>query len=281
MEHDNSYKLIFTHAEMMADLLRGFVREEWVAQLDLSTLERVSGSHVSDDLRHREDDLIWRARWGDGWLYVYLLLEFQSTVDPFMAVRLATYVGLLYQDLIRGRQLAPSGRLPPVLPMVLYNGARPWTAATDVAELIEAVPGGLDRYRPRLPYLLIDEGRYGESELASVRNLAAALFRLEHSRSPEDIRRVLQTLIEWLRAPEQRSLRRALTTWLVRVLLPSRIPGVRIQELQDLNEVDSMLAERVKEWTEQWKQQGLEEGRREGLQQGKQEGLQQGLQQGL
>jgi predicted transposase YdaD len=73
---------------MVADLLRGFVHEDWVSQFDFGTLEKVSGSFVADDLREREDDLIWRARWGDEWLYVYLLLEFQSTVDPFMAVRI-------------------------------------------------------------------------------------------------------------------------------------------------------------------------------------------------
>ena len=48
-------------------------------------------------------------------LYVYLLLEFQSDVDPWMAVRLLVYVGLLYQDLIRAGCLTPDGCLPPVL----------------------------------------------------------------------------------------------------------------------------------------------------------------------
>ena len=46
MEHDNSYKLLFSHPEMVADLLRGFVREEWVDRLDFQTLERVSGSFL-------------------------------------------------------------------------------------------------------------------------------------------------------------------------------------------------------------------------------------------
>lgn len=40
MNHDHSYKLLFTHPEMVADLLRGFVREDWVAELDFSTLEK-------------------------------------------------------------------------------------------------------------------------------------------------------------------------------------------------------------------------------------------------
>ena len=87
--HDNAYKNVFSHPRAVQDLLRGFVHEDWVQQLDYTTLEKVSGSYVSDDLRDREDDIIWRIRMradageatGD-WLYVYLLLEFQSSSDP-------------------------------------------------------------------------------------------------------------------------------------------------------------------------------------------------------
>ncbi|MGC8779460.1 MAG: Rpn family recombination-promoting nuclease/putative transposase, partial [Anaerolineae bacterium] len=121
MEHDASYKSLFSHPEMVADLLRGFVPEPWVAQVDFGTLERVNASYVSDDLRVREDDLVWRMRLSGDWVYVYLLLEFQSTVDRFMAVRVMTYVGLLYQDLIRRREFTKDMRLPPVVPLVLYN----------------------------------------------------------------------------------------------------------------------------------------------------------------
>ncbi|WP_243448503.1 Rpn family recombination-promoting nuclease/putative transposase, partial [Candidatus Thiosymbion oneisti] len=78
---------------MVGDLLRGFVPDTWVKELDLTTLEKCSGSYVSDDLRDRADDLIWRVHWGQDWLYVYLLLEFQSTIDRWMAVRIQTYLG--------------------------------------------------------------------------------------------------------------------------------------------------------------------------------------------
>lgn len=46
---------------------------------------------MTDELRDREDDIIWRIRWGKDWLYVYLLLEFQSSVDRFMAVRIMSH----------------------------------------------------------------------------------------------------------------------------------------------------------------------------------------------
>jgi flagellar biosynthesis/type III secretory pathway protein FliH len=59
--------------------------------------------------------------------------------------------------------------------------------------------------------------------------------------------------------------------------LPARLPTVSIPEVQDLGQVQSMLAERVIEWTEQWKAEGLRQGREQGLQEGWQQGLQQGL----
>ncbi len=75
-----------------------------------------------------------------------------------MAVRVMSYLGLLYQDLIRQKFLGPSGKLPPVLPIVLYNGERRWTASQNIGQLIETIPGGLKHYRPELHYLLLDEG---------------------------------------------------------------------------------------------------------------------------
>ena len=38
--------------------------------------------------------------------------------------------------------MTPDGLLPPVLPVVIYNGEPDWTAALEVSELIEPVPGG-------------------------------------------------------------------------------------------------------------------------------------------
>ncbi|WP_445004438.1 Rpn family recombination-promoting nuclease/putative transposase [Halomonas mongoliensis] len=269
--HDHSYKLLFSHPEMVRDLLTGFVKESWVSQLDFSTLEKVSGSYVTDELRDREDDIIWRVRWGDDWLYVYLLLEFQSSVDRFMAVRIMSYLGLLYQDLIRQKALTPSGKLPPVLPVVLYNGEERWRVAQNVSALVERVPGGLEHYRPELSYLLLDEGAIVEASDWSdeTRNVAAALFRLEHNRDEQDMLAVLGRLVEWLKAPEQTGLRRAFVVWIRRVMLPHRAPGMELPEfnnLQDLHEVHDMLAERIKKWPERWVEEGREEGRLEAKQ---------------
>ena len=213
------------------------------------------------------------------WLYVYLLIEFQSRPDPFMALRMLVYVGLLYQELVKGKQLTANHKLPPVFPLVLYNGERPWTAAEEVAELIETLPG-LMAYRPQLRYLLLDEGRVAADVGEPNENLAAALMRLENSRAPQEVQQVVGLLVRWLQAPEQQSLARAFTVWINRVLLPARLPGVAMPELADLSEVNTMLAERVKKWTEQWKAEGLQAGIELGLKQGREEGREEGHEEG-
>ena len=271
--HDSGYKRLFSHPEMTRDLLIGFVCELWIAELDFTTLEKYPGEVIDDRLRPRRNDVIWRLRCGPDWLYVYLLLEFQSGVHPFMAARLSTYLDLLYQDLIRGRQLGRRRRLPPVLPLVLYNGRRRWTAPTDLADLIESGPAGLDAYRPRLRYLLIDESAYAEAQLAPMRNLAAALFRLENSNGPEPVRDVLVALAEGLADPQQLELPRSFVLWLPEAFLQTRLPAVQFPDLSTLEEIGILLTDRVLDWTQQWKQEGRQEGLQAGLQQGRQEGL--------
>jgi predicted transposase/invertase (TIGR01784 family) len=274
--HDQGYKQLFSHPEIVRDLLKGFIQEDWVNELDLSSLERVNGSYISDDLREREDDIIWKVRFGDNWIYLYVLIEFQSTVERFMAVRLITYIGLLYQDLYRSGQVKNDEMLPPVLPLVLYNGRTPWTAPVKLSHLIQDIRGSLARYCPELEYLLIDEQRYDNEDMPA-HNLVSAIFKLEKSRTPEDIRKVVSTLVQWLKHPEQTGIRRAFTVWINRVLLPVRLKGQEMPNNNDLIEVENMLAERVKEWTEEWKAQGLQEGFQQGIQQGIQKGIQQGL----
>jgi len=260
-DHDHSYKLLFSEPEIVIDLLKGFVHEDWIAELDFSTLEKVSGSYVSDDLRAREDDVIWRVQYQQSWIYVYLLIEFQSSIDKYMAVRLMTYMGLLYQDLIKTRQLLPDKRLPPIFPVVLYNGEKRWDAATELKDLIVNLPGGLEQYIPSLKYLILDEGTYDLDELSPLKNLVAAIFRLENSNSDDDILEVITNLIEWLSTPEQTRLRRSFSIWINRVLLrPTNELDQQTPEINDLVEIKTMLAERIPQWIREGEARGEARG---------------------
>jgi len=270
--HDESYKQLFSHPEMVESLLRDFVPEDWVAELDFATLERQNGSYVSDDLRERHDDVIWRVKFRGQWFYVYLLLEFQSTVDPWMALRIMVYVGLLYQDLIKSGEVGAGDPLPPVFPLVLHRGSTPWSARLDVAELVVPASPALARYRPSLKYFLVDVVRLGAEDL-SKESPAAHLLRLETSQTPADLRAAMESLKDHLRGPQYRSLRRAFTVWIRRILIQRMHPPEPIPEMDDNLEEAVMLAERISQWTEQAKHEGLMQGRMEGRREGESFGL--------
>lgn len=213
----------------------------------------------------RRDDMVWRLRLKERWLWVYLVLEFQSEPDPWMALRMLVYVGLLAQDLVKRGELA-EGRLPPILPLVLYNGQPPWRSPTEAADLFAPAPAGLSRYRPQLTYHLIDEARLALHPADTVRTVVEALFRLEHSRSPEDLRRVVHAVAGLLRDPRHEGMRRAFSLWLKRLLRRKAAAATigDIDRIDDLLENDTMLAERIEQWFDEATQKGLVKGRTEG-----------------
>ena len=271
--HDAAYKGLFSHRRMVEDLLRGFAARKWSDELDFETLEKLPADYVSDDLRQRHGDSVWRLRLqgqGEEWLYLLVMLEFQSTTDPFMAVRMLVYTGLLYQDLIRQGSLDEAGRLPPVLPIVLYNGRDRWTAPVEVGDLIAPVKETLARYQPSQRCFLLDEGRLKEDDLPG-RNLVSALVRLENSGTAEALWEVMEALSGWLRDSGDEELRRAFAEWLRQVV--SRRLGEGAPLAADaLEGGGAMLAERVQEWIEQW----LQEGREQGIELGLERGLERG-----
>lgn len=265
--HDPAYKRLFSQPHMVQDLMRGFVAPDWSDELDFSTLKPVPASFVSHRLRQRHGDLVWQVRFRDDWLYLLLLLEFQSTVEPAMAVRVMTYTSLLYEKLIDDGVLREHGKLPPVLPIVIYNGAQRWTAAEDVAAMVAFGGEALAAYQPSLRYYLLDEGRAGGDDLPR-RNLVSALIALETNRKREQAPVLLAALIELLRELGDTELTRVFQEWVEQVLVPRRLRGTSLEPLPRLEEVRTMLAEQVHEWTAEWVAEGREQGLKEGIERG-------------
>ena len=266
--HDAAYKLLFSHPRMVEDLLRGFAASGWSDSLDFSTLEKLPSELVSDDLRRRSGDGVWRVRFRDEWLYVLVLLEFQSTVDPHMALRILVYTGLLYQDLVRRRSTGDDSRLPPVLPVVLYNGRRPWTAPADMSELIAPAGEDLARYQPAQRYFVLDGRRRKDDDLPWS-NLVSAVVRLENSRTPVDLKRVVDALVEWLPGPGQREIKRSFREWIRLVLAQKGFDVSELPSRPQLEEVQTMLADQIQDWLDEAEEKGFTRGLARAMAQGR------------
>ncbi len=114
--------------EVVADLLR-LAASELADELDLSTLERMPGESVDTRLLTRVSDMVWRVCFRRGRLaggtrpWLLLLVEFQSTVDRRVAQRVREYTSMLLEELTRNGTVRREGGPPPVLAVVVYNGA--------------------------------------------------------------------------------------------------------------------------------------------------------------
>lgn len=256
MDHDHPYKELFSQPELVADLLR---LADLAGDLDLDSLDRRNGSYISEDWRGREDDVIWRVRWAGRDLYVYLLIEFQSDVDADMAVRVMTYIGLLWQDLRRSRVLPAGAPLPPVLPVVLYNGEAPWRAPRTLAEAMGPVPQLLAPYQPQTAFLLLDEVRMSLRD-EHERNLAAAVFRLERTGSPSEHLAIARMIAAWLRGPGRERVITAFQRWWGRTLSSRHSLPATLNPFAE----DPMLTTRIEQWTAAVEARGKAEGKAEG-----------------
>ena len=279
---DPIYKRLYAFAEMVEDLLRSVCPPEMLGAVDWPSLGRLPASYVGDDFRQRHGDSVWRVRLRpangrEEWLYVLVLLEFQSTTDEIMALRVLQYTAMLYHELLRSRTVK-AGELPPVLPVVLYNGDAEWRAARDVRELIADVGPNLALYQPSQHHIVLDQRRVSADD-THLRRFTRAVVLLEQSRSPDDLAEVVRLLKEWLGSSSQGELKRAFADWLW--VLWRRLdrnrdePAAPPAELR-LEDVAMTLEERVIGWREAAVQQGVEQGLEQGLRQGR-EGLQQAL----
>ena len=164
--HDHLFRTVFgEEGELEAvGLLQAYLPESISRELRWSSLKWQSVSFIDDRLRESESDLLYAIqREADGapaWLYV--LLEHQSSPDPWLRLRLLKYSIRIWE---RDRRQHPNDKhLRPIVPLVWYQGKRGWRIAREFSQLFgEAVrswPGV-----PRYAHLLIDQTQLGPDEV--------------------------------------------------------------------------------------------------------------------
>ncbi|WP_017429377.1 Rpn family recombination-promoting nuclease/putative transposase [Vreelandella jeotgali] len=265
--HDIAYKELFSHPEFVQQLIEGFAPDDVAALMDFSSLQQLNGNYVTPLDKEKIEDVVWsvKATWQGvtQWVYVYILLEFQSRVDYTMPVRMMHYVAGFHDQLIKNGVTTPGKGLPPVFPIVLYNGAQPWAAKQDVFDMITPRPPGiLQAYQPHLRYYLVDEGRYSDEDLAERNSVLSGIFGIEKAR---DGREALQKAVDRIVAiiqtdPDKERIDRIATRWIKRHF-ERWGDEVDLKELNSLVEDRNMLADNLENWAKREREEGEAKGR--------------------
>jgi hypothetical protein len=155
---------VFREESEAAGLLRAHLPDAVNSELLWSSLKRQDVSFIDDRLRESESDLLYavqrKADDAPAWLYV--LLEHQSTPDPWLRLRLLKYSIRIWE---RDRKQHPDEEhLRPIVPLVLYQGKHGWYPPREFSELFAAAVRGWPGV-PRYAHLLIDQTKVGPDEL--------------------------------------------------------------------------------------------------------------------
>jgi len=289
--HDSAYRFLLSSKKLFLELLRSFIRRGWVERVDETQMETINQTFVLPDFKRKEADLVYKVRMNGRDIIFYLLVEFQSTVDMEMPYRLLLYQVEIWRYYLRNREEKGPGHsfaLPAIVPIVLYNGERPWTAKRRFRELL----GEEALFGPELldfEYILIDVERYTEEQLLALSNTIGAVFLLDQSADQPLLQERLRKLMETIRRmPED--LQGQFLNWLVH-LIKGQLP-------RDDNMVDLLLQEttetgailmglqknleniRRKAIEEGWAE-GIAAGREAGMELGREAGMQAGMEAGM
>ena len=290
MDHDAAWKRLFDLPIVVEHLLRAFVGEV-AGVLDLGSLRELSASWAGADAEQRHGDAVWRVPYADGTgRSLVLLLEFQSTVDQDMAMRVLRYQGMAFDALRRQGELDADGELR-LLSVVVYSGAVRWKAPGGATRVTVDQNGEVLRSQP---YLLLDTGQAAQDDLPAD-DIVAAVFHLDNAPSADDaVNRVWSPagrLSERLEAAERDAVLGALIDWLA-ITLPKGPDGqaevavagvLRMARNALLNREAGMtrLARRAREWEAEWLRQGTERGIEQGIERGIEQGIERGIEQGI
>lgn len=212
-EHDRGYRRLLSHPKVVKDLITSFVHGDFVRDIDFLKLEPYDRSFITEDYKERESDVIWSVKVKGRPVYFYILIELQSSVDRWMALRMLVYILLLYQDLIVKKKVRKY--LPSVFPLLLYRGKREWKAPESLSALIEIPFEAFRLYVPEFSFLKIDEHRFSKESLIELESITAKVFLLEKA-TMEDIAEISRAFQEIYRREVDPELKRILKIWFMR-----------------------------------------------------------------
>lgn len=258
-EHDIIYKELFSDKGIVSDLLRGFLSPETVKHISFDTLTKPNSDYTNNKLKTRSDDIVWKVKYRGNWFYLYVIFEFQSTPDNSMPVRMLSYVSLLYEDLIKSNEvsLADGKKLPPILPILIYDGSKNWGAATNIKNIIVKTSNELERYMPSMEYLLINIGVIKQEIINELPTSVASIFEIARIEELDHISYVYEKYRDWLLHPNQNRIRRIFIMFFNRMLRSLHVDGSEFKEIRELEEVGSMLCD-IDTWPEKWMQMGMD-----------------------
>ena len=263
--HDSGYKRLFSNKTIFRQFIETFIHEDWVQDLDFSACKKLDKSFVSEDYQETESDIIYEVKFRGHKSYLVILIEFQSTIARFMALRVLNYMTNFYMDYWESNSKIKT--LPPIFPIVLYNGDKKWTAPVNLSELIK--PNDLlGKYALDFEYCQVAINDYSQENLLKIKNIISTLFLAENNYDMEQLEQELVKLFQM--EPDKQAVSLFLN-WFKQLAIHGRIDKNDYSSLEKVyttTQEVSMLLTSLRQERQTLYQNGIAQGINQGINQG-------------
>jgi predicted transposase/invertase (TIGR01784 family) len=188
---DHTFKLLVEDKKIFLRFLNHFEPE--MGTLTLEDLSSEKTDFIDLDLGETRRDVLYRVRCQGREVFVYVLLEHQSSVDYSMSYRMARYVIKIHEKYVNDHKLSGKRKdfhLPSILPIVYYDAEEEWDASLNLKGLMEPVEK-LEDYYLQLKYKIIRLNDIPERTLKKLNNVLGVYMMLTHPKMQDKYREKL------------------------------------------------------------------------------------------
>mgnify|MGYP006295585817 FL=1 len=151
--HDKFFKEVFSNKAVATDLLNHYMPDELREHFDLSDVKIAKESFVEEAQKEYFADLLYLVKLNDKKSYIYILFEHKSSPDADTALQLLCYMCRIW---MLHRKQHKKGKLPPVLPVVIYHGKIKWRFGKRLMNIVDVYDKIVVKYLCDFPYFFID-----------------------------------------------------------------------------------------------------------------------------
>ncbi|MEM9773071.1 MAG: Rpn family recombination-promoting nuclease/putative transposase, partial [Chloroflexota bacterium] len=150
----------FSRPQIIKSFIQEYIPSEISVQLDLETLEPVEASFIDPELAEYQSDLLYQITMNDGEpVSIYLLFEHKSYSDSQVSFQLLRYMVKIWE-----KQLREINSLSQIIPMVIYNGEKPWQIPTDLHSYLKPSTK-FETFTPQFNYILKDFSHLSDEQI--------------------------------------------------------------------------------------------------------------------
>ena len=271
--HDKGYKRIFSIKKHFLHFIKKYIALEWMMELEEEDLELIDKEYITDQFDTYESDLVYKVHTKEGAVYLFFLLELQSYNDFTMSFRLLIYMTAIWLDHFKNcdknKRSKKGYRLPAIMPIVLHNSERNWTASCRFSQMINNAQL-FGKYVVDFEYALVSVNTLTESKISNSNTLIDNIFLADRKRTRQEWTDGIAELMHRIRAMDTDDLNEWIT-WFSNVIrkLNEDERGELITQIKEGDEKD--MCSSFERLLNKEKADGRAEGWKDGREKGKAE----------